>query len=389
MNEPLRPSNLGEILDRALAFYRARFLVFFGIAVLPAGVVLAFASALFLFLAWIGSGAASSVAPRTAQVLAWLILAGIMLLALPVCVAVSALGTAALNHAAACAHRDEKIAILAACKDAWRYGWRYLWLYILQGLFAVVAPLLVFGGALLIVTIASALRVSSADTLLGSVAIGGGIGFSVWFLLALARLWLAFPACVVEQTTAWAALKRGYRLSKATRGRLFVLWLLGAALCRLLTLALAVPLMIVVELIPGANTPQHQDLAGAVIVFILVAAFFAVQALTRPVYAIALLLFYYDQRIRQEAFDIEWLMQQAGMMGDGAAEVAPRLPPIPEETRAAEIQATEVEAATAEPSSNLAAAEPLPEPAPTAQPEEPREEQPQQLTGPPPPEERA
>jgi hypothetical protein len=350
MNERLRPSNLGEILDRALAFYRARFLVFFGIAVLPAGVVLAFASALFLFFAWLGSGAAGPVAPRTAQVLAWLILAGIMLLALPVCVVVSALGTAALNHAAARAYRDEKIAILAAYWDAWKRGFRYLWLYILQGLFAVVAPLAVFGGALLVTTIASALRVFSADTLLGIVAIGSGVGFSVWFLLALPRLWLAFPVSVAEQKSAWAALTRGYRLSKGTRGRLFVLWLLGTVLGRLLTVALAVPLMIVVELIPGANTPQHQDLAGAVILFILVAAFFAVQALTRPVYAIALLLFYYDQRIRQEAFDIEWLMQQAGMVVEARPELeAVEWPsPIAEEAHAAEGQAAEPSASATE-----------------------------------------
>jgi hypothetical protein len=31
------------------------------------------------------------------------------------------------------------------------------------------------------------------------------------------------------------------------------------------------------------------------------------------VYAIALVLFYYDQRVRQEGFDIEMLMRQAGM----------------------------------------------------------------------------
>jgi hypothetical protein len=343
MNEPLRPRNLGEILDRTLAFYRARFLVFFGIAVLPAGVLLAFASALFLFFAWVGSGAASSIPPRAAQVLVWLIFAGILLLALPVCVAVSALGTAALNHAAARASQDEKITIRAAYKDTWKQGWRYLWLYVLQGLFAVVAPLLVFGGALLLTTIAAALGLGASDTLLGAVAIGSGVGFSIWFLLALAWLWLAFPVCVVEQTGAWAALKRGYRLSKGTRGRLFVLWLLGTVLGQLLTMAITVPLMIVVELIPGANTPQHQDLAGMVILFILMGAFFAVQALTRPVYVIALLLFYYDQRIRQEGFDIEWLMQQAGMEAEAKPEPesAPWPLSIPEETQPAEGQAAE------------------------------------------------
>jgi hypothetical protein len=32
------------------------------------------------------------------------------------------------------------------------------------------------------------------------------------------------------------------------------------------------------------------------------------------VYGIALMLFYYDQRIRQEAFDIEWMMLKAGLV---------------------------------------------------------------------------
>jgi hypothetical protein len=32
-----------------------------------------------------------------------------------------------------------------------------------------------------------------------------------------------------------------------------------------------------------------------------------------PIYSIALTLFYYDQRIRKEGYDIEWLMQQAAM----------------------------------------------------------------------------
>jgi hypothetical protein len=32
------------------------------------------------------------------------------------------------------------------------------------------------------------------------------------------------------------------------------------------------------------------------------------------VYSIALMLFYYDQRIRHEGFDIEWMMQRAGLI---------------------------------------------------------------------------
>jgi hypothetical protein len=32
-----------------------------------------------------------------------------------------------------------------------------------------------------------------------------------------------------------------------------------------------------------------------------------------PIYSIALTLFYYDQRIRKEGYDVEWLIEQAAM----------------------------------------------------------------------------
>ena len=40
---------------------------------------------------------------------------------------------------------------------------------------------------------------------------------------------------------------------------------------------------------------------------------FAVQILIAPVYAMALVLFYYDQRIRTEGYDIERMMEAAGL----------------------------------------------------------------------------
>jgi len=40
MAQPLRPMNLGEILDRTLQIYRSRFLAFFSIAAIPALVLM-------------------------------------------------------------------------------------------------------------------------------------------------------------------------------------------------------------------------------------------------------------------------------------------------------------------------------------------------------------
>jgi len=128
------------------------------------------------------------------------------------------------------------------------------------------------------------------------------------------RLSLAFPACVVEQIGAWTAIKRSSRLSYGTKGRIFLLFLLGAVLSWLLSMGITLPLTIILSLLLSSGDPQHEQAAGLAIIFISYGAAFAVQALVRPVYGIALVLFYYDQRIRMEGFDIEWMMQQAGMV---------------------------------------------------------------------------
>ena len=141
MNEPLRPLNLGEILDRTAEFYRARFLVFFGIAALPSGMVLTIASGTLLVLLWFGSNGQALGSRAAAGAAALVFFAVLLLLALPAALASTALGTAALTHAADHAHRGDPIAILASYKQAWKQGWRYLWLYVLAGLIAVGAPL--------------------------------------------------------------------------------------------------------------------------------------------------------------------------------------------------------------------------------------------------------
>jgi hypothetical protein len=148
------------------------------------------------------------------------------------------------------------------------------------------------------------------------------VGYCIWMLL---RLSLAFPACVVERMSATAALKRSISLSSGTKGRIFLLYLLGTALNYLLSLTITIPAVIVIALVPGANNPQFAQTAGVVMIIIVYGSAFAIQALTKPVYGIALMLFYYDQRIRKEGFDIELLMQRAGL-------VAPPLPPPAEES---------------------------------------------------------
>ena len=132
MNDRLHPMTLSEILDRTAQLYRSRFLVFFGIGVIPAGTVLVSAATLFAVLAWIGSAGAASSVPS--MVLASMTFLFGSLVALPACLGTTALGAAAMSDAAARLFLGEKISIFESYKTAWKRGWRYLGLYVLKAL---------------------------------------------------------------------------------------------------------------------------------------------------------------------------------------------------------------------------------------------------------------
>lgn len=335
MNEPLRPLTLGEILDRTVQFYRARFLVYLGISIIPTGTVLILFSAAFFFLAWWGTNGARATSSVVAGIIAIVFVAAIAVLALPLSLAVTALAAAAMNHAINTEYHDGRITIRDAYKAVWPRGWRYIWLYLLQAILVWIAPAAVWIVLILVAAGLSALAASAgmggaAGALFGALAIvvvAALIGYAVWMLL---RLCLAFPACVVEQTGAWDALKRSSALSKGTRGRVFLLYLLGTVLGWMLSGGVMLIVAIVMALIPGAESPQRAQTTGMIVIFSYYGAAFAVQALTKPVYGIALVLFYYDQRIRQEGFDIEWMMQQAGLVVPApVAASAAAVEPIP------------------------------------------------------------
>jgi hypothetical protein len=136
------------------------------------------------------------------------------------------------------------------------------------------------------------------------------IGYCIWMLL---RLSLAFPACVVEQTGVMHSLKRSAYLSTGSRGRIFLFYLLGAVLSWIVSAGVTIPITIIFALFPGSGSAQYAQAAAVVMAIGVYGSAFAVQALIKPVFGIALMLFYYDQRIRLEGFDIEWMMQQAGL----------------------------------------------------------------------------
>jgi hypothetical protein len=331
MNEPLRPSSLGEILDRTAQLYRSRFLVFLGISVLPMGVVVVLACVGGLIAAWWSAAGAHSVSSEVGYVLMGIFAIAAVLLALPIYLAVTALAAAAMNHAVSLVHLGGTTTIRDAYKSVWRRGWRYVGLYLLEAVFVGVIPI---AGWIAMLLIGAGAAVLAKKAGMGD--LGGGMlfglmaflafavlaGYAIWMLL---RISLAFPVCVVEQRTVWLSIKRSFHLSQGTKGRIFLLYLLVAALGWLLSMGVTLPLTILIVLIPGINNPQHAQILGVLMVLVVYGAAFAVQSLIKPVYGIALVLFYYDQRIRLEGYDIERMMEAAGL-NPPAPSLSPEAP---------------------------------------------------------------
>jgi hypothetical protein len=315
MDERLRPLTLGEILDQTAGLYRSRFMVFFGIGFIPAGTAFVFAAAIFGFIAWIGSVARRGTSVE--DVFIWLFLILLLLLVIPVSLGTTALGSAAMSDAAARLFLGEKISIRDAYKKAWKRGWRYVGLYTLQSLVLIAVPIVVSMLLLIMVSIVRRMGVQARSD--GGAALGGVILLVIailvaYALLMLLRVCLSFPSCVVEQAGAWTAFRRSFALSKGTRGRILLLYILGTALNQMLALGFTIPAFIVLAFIPGLQGAAHSQTLGMIALFVAYGTYFAVRAFTKPIYGIALTLFYFDQRIRKEGFDIEWMMHQAGML---------------------------------------------------------------------------
>jgi hypothetical protein len=49
-----------------------------------------------------------------------------------------------------------------------------------------------------------------------------------------------------------------------------------------------------------------------------------------PIYATGITLFYYDQRVRKEGYDIEWMMQAAGLTVPPPPAAEPPAPESPQ-----------------------------------------------------------
>jgi hypothetical protein len=315
MDERLHPSSLSQILECTARIYRSGFLVFLGIAVPPTVLLLLFASiaAPLILRVAPGAGSSSILAGQFALVAS----AVLFLIALPILLALTALANAAMSHAAARAYLGQPIDIRGSYRAVGQRGWRIVGLFVFEVLLVWIAPfaawsiLLLFSAALATLAQSEQFAARGLFILSALLVLAAFICYGFWMAI---RISLAFPASVVEKISSRDALGRSVVLTQGTGGRILHLFLLGVALNWALSIAVLLPLDFLFTLRPGADSLQQGQPAAMLLMAIIYGSAFAVQALIRPVYGIALTLFYYDQRIRQEAFDIEWMMLRSGLV---------------------------------------------------------------------------
>ena len=250
MDNQLRPLNLGEILDRTAQLYRRNFWLFVGTAALPLLFVLALAipaGAIFV-LPGIANHGVWDNTPAT-------IIAIVLLcvIAVPVYLAVYVYSYAGVTQATVSVHLGEKPTIRATLKSVRPRFWTYLWYLVLQGIMVALVRLpspspsscrSSFSCPVPAMTLASRFALGFLVFLVVVAALGVMLWLTFSFMLGMA-------ACIVEKTTAWESLVRSWKLSKGTRGRIFVTYLLVIALAFAVSMALAIPMLIVVALIPS------------------------------------------------------------------------------------------------------------------------------------------
>jgi len=282
----LRPLSVGEILDRIFSLYRTHFWLFAGLSALSAGVYAGISVLRLAFAHFVSAGVGSpayifiNAGVALAQLAVYLVAYSITLAATTSAVNALYLGQPASFQTTLAIARGLWLRCLGI--TFWQ-GWSAIWIFLLLMVpFIFLATLINAGLGWL------------------SVILGFGMFASlIYGVIAFLRNSLAVPAAVVEGLSVRAAMRRSKQLASGRTGRIFLLMLLFYALLIVAAL-IEVPLGVLALRSHAAELYATQAIALGVN--------FISATLVGPVMAIGLCLFYFDERIRREAFDIEMLL---------------------------------------------------------------------------------
>jgi hypothetical protein len=266
----LRPLSLGEILDRTFTIYRNYFLLFLGISGLPRVIVLAFQIPQVL------------LGFNTRNAFGVSLFAGLFSLAV---IVISVIATLYSQGATVIAISEIYLGRSISIGQA---------LGRMKG----------NAGTLFAITILNGLAVVGATLLL----IVPGI-------YVACRLIAAVPASLSEDRTARDSLSRSWELTRGFAGRAFMIGLLFFAMILAADLLLVTPFSVGMFISLRNGSVSMLSQMGATIGGEIGAI------LTYPVLLIASAIYYFDLRVRKEAFDLQFMMNPTGPLPSGPGSV--------------------------------------------------------------------
>jgi hypothetical protein len=322
----LRPLSTGEVLDRTFQLYRSRFALFAGLAVLPAAVSVVTQSVRLWYAARQSVQIHTGINVYKAQGIS----VGLALVSSIISLILYGITQAATTWAVSAVYLGEPATIKTAYQTAARHWFRYT-LIVLRQIWA--------GFWLPVVLISTGLVLQATRRGSGSANITAGSLYLLAFLSLFYAVWayirvsLAVPAAVIESLKVRASLKRSKHLLADRKFRILLLFVFLFALY-LVVGAIQTPLAIFALRARGAQAFITHAISLSI--------GFATGTLVGPIGAIAICLFYIDERVRREGFDIEWMMTKlapapgpaiaASTGSDTSQDASREPPPLSEET---------------------------------------------------------
>lgn len=264
----LRPLTLGEILDRTFSLYRRHFLLFIGISAIPQVLVLAFSVASLLL-----SRVPGRIAPLHTLLTAFGILAALAFVVVYLVAYLFSQG--GTIFAVSDLYLGRPTTIAASLRRVSGEFWSLFGVLLLNGL-------AVLGGFLLLV-------------------IPG--------IYIMCRLLVCVPAALIERRGPRESLSRSFDLTRDYAGRAFMVILLYFVIAFAVQMCIGIPFGVAAFMV-GKNS------SALLVVQILSQVAGAIgNVLVIPILLIATSVFYFDLRVRKEAFDLQFMMDPNNIAG--------------------------------------------------------------------------
>lgn len=268
----LRPLSLGEILDRTFTLYRRNFLLFLGITAIPHLLTLGvnIAQVMFAKLPNVPRPPVVSEQFQAHATSAGVVALGIIgaIVGFVAYMLVYLFSQGGTIYAVSDLYLGRQATIGGALKKMWGQLGNLLGVTILNGL-AIL-------GAMILLVIPG--------------------------IYVACRLITCVPAALLEDLGASESLGRSWELTRDNAGRSFLIYLLYFSILYGIMMVFVIPFTVIVAMFPKDPTIMRASM------ILMQVGGFAASVFVTPFLLIATSVFYYDLRVKKEAFDLQMMM---------------------------------------------------------------------------------